>query len=395
MHISRRSWLAQASVALLAGGSALVATRSQAQTPAPGAVPRSTGGAVRTVVLGQSVPLTGAASEIGLAFAAGSRLYATEFNEHNAASGFQLKLVQLDDGYDATRAAANARTLLGTHKADMLFGFVGTASSEAGAKVASQQGSQLFAPFAAGDNLRGSEAPNVFHVRPSMADEAFKIVRQCATVGQTRIALVGDDDTMGRAGLASVQLAIADLKLPPLVASALVPTSGPKLEAALAEVQKASPQAIVLVSLSATTADVIRRLRKSGYTGNFMAFSIVGIDPLYAELGKDIGGIVISQVVPSPRPSAIPIVKEYLAAIENSDQTPSYEGLEGFIATKAAAEAVRRAGRGFTPATLQRTMTGMTDYDVGGFRINLRPGLRDPGRSIDLISITKDGRILR
>ena len=105
---------------------------------------------------------------------------------------------------------------------------------------------------------------------------------------------------------------------------------------------------------------------------------------------------MISQVVPSPRPSAIPIVKEYLAAIENSDQAPSYEGLEGFIATKAAAEAVRRGGgKACTPATLQRAMAGMTDYDVGGFRINLRPGLRDPGRSIDLISITKEGRILR
>jgi branched-chain amino acid transport system substrate-binding protein len=142
-------------------------------------------------------------------------------------------------------------------------------------------------------------------------------------------------------------------------------------------VQQQSPQAIVLVSLSGTTANAIRKLRKSGYTGNFMAFSIVGIDPLYATLGKDIGGIVISQVVPSPRPSAIPIVKEYLAAVDNSDQTASYEGLEGFIAAKAVGEAVRRAGRGFTTATLQRTMTAMTDYDVGGFRINLRPGLRD------------------
>ena len=131
------------------------------------------------------------------------------------------------------------------------------------------------------------------------------------------------------------------------------------------------------------------------YAGSFMAFSIVGIDPLYTALGKDIGGIVISQVVPSPRSSAIPIVKEYLAAVDNSDQSPSYEGLEGFIATKAAGEAIKRAGRGFTPAALQRVMAGMTDYDVGGFRINLRPGLRDPGRTIDLISITKDGRVLR
>ncbi|MDM0023281.1 ABC transporter substrate-binding protein [Variovorax saccharolyticus] len=391
MILTRRTWLAKSGAALLLGGGlAATAGRGHAQSTARPAA------AARTVVLGQSVPLTGAASEIGLAFAAGARLFATEFNESAAAAGgIQLKLVQLDDGYDAARAGTNARALLGSHKADLLFGFVGTASSDAGAEVATQQGNVLFAPFAAADNLRGAAHPNVFHVRPSMADEAFKIVRQCETVGQTRIALIGDDDAMGRAGLAAVQQAMSDLKLAPLVASALVPAGGDKVDAALAAVQKQSPQAIVLVSLSTTTADVIRRLRKSGYAGSFTAFSIVGIDPLYAALGKDIGGIVISQVVPSPRPSAIPIVKEYLAAVDNSDQAPSYEGLEGFIATKAAAEAVRRAGKGFTPVALQRAMAGMTDYDVGGFRINLRPGLRDPGRSIDLISITKDGRVLR
>jgi len=387
MNTSRREWLGKAYGALLLGGGIGMTHGVSAQT--------RTGGAARVVLLGQSVPLTGGASEIGSAFAAGSRLAVSDFNTRNATTGLQLKLVQLDDGYDAARATANARTLLGAQKADLLFGFVGTASSEAGANVATQQGSLLFAPFAASDNLRSADHPNVFHVRPGMIDEALKIVRQCATVGQTRVALVGDDDAMGRAGLAAVQQAIAELKLTPLVASALVPAGGDKLDAALKDVQKQSPQAIVLVSLSGTTAGAIRKLRKSGYTGNFMAFSIVGIDPLYAELGKDIGGIVISQVVPSPRPSAIPIVKEYLAAVDNSDQTASYEGLEGFIAAKAVGEAVRRAGRGFNTATLQRTMTAMTDYDVGGFRINLRPGLRDNVRSIDLISISADGRVLR
>ncbi|KWT69017.1 MULTISPECIES: ABC transporter substrate-binding protein [unclassified Variovorax] len=384
MDRSRRLWLCQAGATLLLGSG--LARVGQAQTARP---------AGRTVVLGQSVPLTGAASEIGLAFAAGCRLYATQFNDANAASGLQLKLLQLDDGYDAQRAAANARNMLLNDKADMLFGFVGTASSEAGAAAAAQQGTALFAPFAAADNLRSAAHPNVFHVRPSMADEAIKMVRQCATVGQTRIALVGDDDAMGRAGLAAVQHAMGDQKLGPLAAQALVPAAGGKLEAALADVLNASPQAIVLVSLSGTTAEAIRKLRKSGYSGNFMAFSIVGIDPLYATLGKDIRGIVIAQVVPSPRSTAIPIVKEYLAALDNSDQTASYEGLEGFIAAKAAGEAVRRAGRAFTPASLQRVMAGMTDYDVGGFRINLRPGLRDSQRTIDLVSITADGRILR
>jgi len=390
MNTSRREWLGKAGALVLGSGIGM-AHPVMAQTARTAAA----AGAARVVLLGQSVPLTGSASEIGNAFAAGSRLAVTAFNERNAAGGLQLKLLQLDDGYDAARAAANARTLLTTDKADMLFGFVGTASSEAGANVATQQGSLLFAPFAASDTLRGADHPNVFHVRPGMIDEALKIVRQCATVGQTRVALVGDDDAMGRAGLAAVEQAISELKLTPLVASALVPANGDKLDAALKEVQKQSPQAIVLVSLSGTTANAIRKLRKSGYSGSFMAFSIVGIDPLYATLGKDIGGIVISQVVPSPRPSAIPIVKEYLAAVDNSDQTASYEGLEGFIAAKAAGEAVRRAGRGFNTASLLRVMSGMTDYDVGGFRINLRPGLRDSVRSIDLISISADGRVLR
>lgn len=390
MNTSRREWLGKAGALVLGSGIGM-AHPVMAQTARTAAA----AGAARTVLLGQSVPLTGSASEIGNAFAAGSRLAVTAFNERNAAGGLQLKLLQLDDGYDAARAAANARTLLTTDKADMLFGFVGTASSEAGANVATQQGSLLFAPFAASDTLRGADHPNVFHVRPGMIDEALKIVRQCATVGQTRVALVGDDDAMGRAGLAAVEQAISELKLTPLVASALVPANGDKLDAALKEVQKQSPQAIVLVSLSGTTANAIRKLRKSGYSGSFMAFSIVGIDPLYATLGKDIGGIVISQVVPSPRPSAIPIVKEYLAAVDNSDQNPSYEGLEGFIAAKAAGEAVKRAGRGLNAAGLMRVMSGMTDYDVGGFRINLRPGLRDSVRNIDLISISADGRVLR
>ena len=60
-----------------------------------------------------------------------------------------------------------------------------------------------------------------------------------------------------------------------------------------------------------------------------------------------------------------------------------------------AGEAVKRAGRGFNTAALMRVMSGMTDYDVGGFRINLRPGLRDSVRNIDLISISADGRVLR
>jgi branched-chain amino acid transport system substrate-binding protein len=346
----------------------------------------------RRIILGQSAPLTGAADQIGTAFSNGAKLYFNAFNERKNNPGWTFELKVLDDGYDAAKAAANTRQFV-SDKVDALFGYVGTASSDSAAAIAKEAGLVFFAPFAASDALRGQDT--VFHVRPSLSDEAFRIVRHCQTLGQTRIAVLAEDDAMGRAGLAAVNQAIADAKMPPLAGSAFVPVNSDKVDAAVASLSKVSPQAIIQVALFNSTAAFIRKMRRTGYVGAFMNFSVVGLDPLFTALGKEIAGVVVSQVVPSPRSLTTPIVKEYLAAIDTSDQTASYESLEGFIAAKTFAEGVRRAGRSFDAAALQRSLAGMSDYDAGGFRVNLRGGVRDAVRSIDLVTVTADGRVLR
>jgi len=37
----------------------------------------------------------------------------------------------------------------------------------------------------------------------------------------------------------------------------------------------------------------------------------------------------------------------------------------------------------------------MTDYDVGGFRVNLRAKKYESVRAIDLVTITPDGKVVR
>ena len=384
MHpVSRRLPLKLVSAGL---ASALAASASFAQTrPA----------ASRRIVLGQSVPVTGAADQIGLAYSAGAKLFFAAFNERKNNPGYSFEQKILDDSYDANKAAANTKQLI-ADKVDALFGYVGTASSDAAAAVARGSEMVFFAPFAGSDALRAKEQTHVFHVRPSLSDEAVRIVRHCQTLSQTRIALLAEDDAMGRAGLAAVTQALADAKMQPLVASAFVPVNSDKVQSAVASIMKGQPQAVLQVALFNSSAAFIRQMRKAGYAGAFMNFSVVGLDPLFTALGKEIAGVVVSQVVPSPRSVTVPIVREYLAAIETSDQTPSYESLEGFIAAKTFAEAVRRAGgKSFDSAALQKTLAGMTDYDVGGFRVNLRAGVRDAVRSIDLVTVTADGRVLR
>jgi ABC-type branched-subunit amino acid transport system substrate-binding protein len=281
---------------------------------------------------------------------------------------------------------------------DALFGFVGTASCDAAFALAKPANKLFFAPFAASDALHEPAVTNVFHVRPSLADEAYKVARHCATLNQDRIAVFAEDDSMGRAGLAAINQALVDLKRPPIVGSALSPVNSDKVEAAVATLMKAQPQAVIQVSLFNSSAAFIRKMRVAGYGGQFLTFSVVGIDPLFSALGKEIGGIVISQVVPSPRRVATPIIREYLNVLGETDQAPSYESVEGYIAARSFAEGVRRsvAGGGKPDrAGLQKAFESMTDYDLGGYRLNLRPKKYESIRAIELVSITPDGKIVR
>src|SRR5690606_32158929 len=120
--------------------------------------------------------------------------------------------------------------------------------------------------------------PNVFHVRPSMLDEAHAMLRHCVTLSQTRIAVVVDDDAMGEAALQAIEAAARELKLPAPVAVAKVRSaSDADVQAAAQALSKAQPQAILQASLSPTTAAFVRAVRQTGYASALMTFSVVGI----------------------------------------------------------------------------------------------------------------------
>jgi branched-chain amino acid transport system substrate-binding protein len=165
--------------------------------------------------------------------------------------------------------------------------------------VAKAEGALFFAPFAASDALRDAAHPNVFHVRPSMADEAFKMVRHSATLGQSRIAVLAEDDPMGRAGPGPPSTwpsasSSCPRWWPPRWCQSTVTRSMPLSR----RWSRHSRRPSSWCHCFNTTAAFIRKARKAGYGGRFMCFSVVGIDPLFTALGNEIGGVVVSQVVP-------------------------------------------------------------------------------------------------
>ena len=93
-----------------------------------------------------------------------------------------------------------------------------------------------------------------------------------------------------------------------------------------------------------------------------------------------------------------PLIKESLDVLNQTDQTPGYESIEGYLAAKAFAEGVRRTvAAGIKPdrAGLQKAYESMTNFDMNGFRVNLRPKKYESVRAVDLVTVTQEGKVVR
>jgi branched-chain amino acid transport system substrate-binding protein len=345
-------------------------------------------------VLGQTLPLTGTFSEVGLAYGAGSKLYFDFFNNSTSvnAAGLKVELRQLDDAHQPAQAALNMRKLL-AEGVDLLFGCVGTAISEIAAEAAKQDQTVLFAPLAASDVLRNPAHAEVFHIQPAMMDEAMRMLQHCEILGYPRVCIIAQNDRLGQAATATLEQAAMALKFKAPSVHVLnlgAPISKVQLNAML----ETQPQAVLQASQFATSAAVINALRIAGYRGQFFNFSFVGIGPLYSALGKDVRGIVVAQGLPTASNLSKPIVREYLAAIDKTDQTPNHEGLSGFIAAKTLCHALLQTKPGTIPG-LQKQLTSMTSYNPGGINLNLRAAVGSTLRNVELVSIAADGTVLR
>ncbi|MDZ4124675.1 MAG: ABC transporter substrate-binding protein, partial [Hydrogenophaga sp.] len=191
----------------LLGSAALGAwsTGAQAQTAGVGD---------ERIVLGQSAPFTGAATQLGLQFHLGAQLYLEALNAKGGVHGRRVEIKQLDDGYEPERCAANTRQFI-SEDVFALFGYIGTPTSLVALPLATEARIPFFAPFTGAEALRDPFNRYAIHVRASYFDETAAIVRQITSVGIKKIAVFYQNDAYGKAGLEGVSRALKTLDLQP------------------------------------------------------------------------------------------------------------------------------------------------------------------------------------
>lgn len=347
------------------------------------------------IIIGQSAAFSGPAAQLGIQLHAGAKAYFDHVNSSGGVFGRKIEIIKRDDKYEADIAAANTKALIETDDVFALFGYVGTATSNAATPIFTQAKVPFFAPYSGAQSLREPFNKLIFNVRASYFDETDHLVDRLVNTGLKNIAVFYQNDAYGKAGLAGVERALKKKNLP-LIDTVTVERNSVDVAKAVEKMMAKRPDVIIQISAYSSSAALIKEMRRLGYTGQFYNVSFVGSQALSDALGKDGSGVVISQVVPFPwSPASASVVGEYTKIMAKAGiKDLNFSSLEGFIAAKVFVEGLRRSGQNLTREKLISSLESLNtkSYDAGGFDVNFTSSNHNGSKFVDMTMIGKDGK---
>ncbi|MEM9629382.1 MAG: ABC transporter substrate-binding protein [Pseudomonadota bacterium] len=345
------------------------------------------------ILFGQSTALGGPASALGQGMQAGILAAFEEVNRTGGVAGRKLELKSYDDGYEPDRAIDNTRKLINTDQVFALIGAVGTPTSKAAQPITTDANVPFIGPFTGAGFLRDTSHGNIVNYRATYGQETEAWIKHLTEdLGHKRIAILYQDDSFGRVGLAGVQKAMEKRGMS-LVAEGTYKRNTTAVKSAVLKIRKSKPDSVVMVGAYKPIAAFVKLAKKTGIDATFVNISFVGSKALAKELGVDGTGVVVTQVVPFPWDRSIPAVAQYQDALRvvNADAEPGFVSLEGYLVGRLTIMALEKMGGSFSREGFMKTVAGLGRFALGGVELAFGPDDNQGSDEVFLTVIQSDG----
>ncbi|MFK7862124.1 MAG: ABC transporter substrate-binding protein [Granulosicoccus sp.] len=311
------------------------------------------------VYFGQSAPYSGAAASLGEGTRKGIELCFMVAEHEGGIHGRMPKLVGMDDGYDPDRALENVRSLVRGGEIFGLVGAVGTPTSKLSERIARGGRVPFIGPVTGTAFLRSPDCGHVVNVRASYDDEAFALVSALASsVDLGNCAMFMQSDAYGFAVRNSLQAAL-ESKGQQIRTFAGYDRATGDVSGAIEMIADAQPSVVFMAGTAGTSAQFLKGVRARNVNAAFATISFVGATEFARQAGSAGVGVLVSQVVPPPDDSSIPLVQNYLQALKKfgHGDKPDFAMLEGFLTGRVICEMLERAGPDFDRESFLRTIS--------------------------------------
>lgn len=349
--------------------------------------------AQEAIIIGASLPLSGSQAAAGKEGQAIMQAQIDAFNREGGVGGRKLSLKLLDDGYDPQRAAANARALA-EQGAVALLNCWGTANCAAMQPELERGQTPLIGAIAGAGPLRQQPGRLVYPLRASTRGEISAMLQQIQTLGQSRIAIVYQQDGFGQSSLDVAHAVLKERGMSAALELA-VDASGSNAQAAVQQLRQADPavQAIIVFAGASATVNLVTQARQAQLQQSIYNLAAQANQAVVKGLGSHTRGIVFTTLVPSPWRTSVPAVKSYQQLLSASGMPqPSYLGLEVFINTQALLDGLRKAGPGVQRSNLPAALEALGELRYGHMQVRLAAPARTGSSYVGLAMIDQSGQ---
>ncbi|CAG2141646.1 ABC transporter substrate-binding protein [Cupriavidus numazuensis] len=347
-----------------------------------------------TIRIGQSAGVSGPVAGSVKEQIEGAQVYLRAVNANGGVAGRRIELVTLDDGFDAKRTPDNVRKLIDDEKVFALFMVRGTPQNESILPIIATEKVPLIAPLTGAITLHRPVNRYVFNVRAKYQDEVARAINHLSTSGMTRIAIVYANDGFGKDVYEGFNIALQARGTQPAASASFARPMG-DITQQVATVNKAEPQAVLVIGSGSEAARVIRDMRKAGSQAQFVTLSNNAADSFIKELGEDARGLIITQVVPGTNSSQMTLASEYRSLARQQGVVLTNAGMEGFMSAKVLVEGLRRAGPDLTRERLVTALENLRDYDMGGILISYSPTRHTGSSFVEMSIVSSTGKLIR
>lgn len=339
-----------------------------------------------SVLIGMVNVQSGPASALGKGMLSGASAVFDEINNNGGIHGRKIELLVADDGYEPDNAIDETLVMIEEEEVFSLFGYVGTPTANAIIPIVNEMDVPLVGLFTGAGSLRSPVSPVIFNVRASYNDEAEAMVAHFLSQGAKTIGVFYQNDGFGKAVLSGAKKALAKRDMV-VHSTGTFERNTMAVKSGLADLISAKPDAIVMVGTYSPLALFVQEARAAGLESMMATVSFVGTNKLISALGDAGAGVLITQVMPLPYGTDIPVVNECRDLIKNhSGEDLGYVNLEGCVSAKVMVEALEQAGEALTRSALLDALHGMNNLDLGGLPISFSP---DDHQALKQVYVTK------
>lgn len=350
------------------------------------------------IVVGQTLSLTGPSTIVANDLLRGRQACAAWVNAQGGIRGRSLKLVTRDDRNDPALAIQEAQQLTENEGAVAMFGSMGPSVNAAVLEWASARGITVLGPYGGDVENRTRNFDTGYFLTANQSAEAERLAAHVASLGFTRVVVVYGSDQAGRAALTALEEGLGVTNAAAVALIAAKP-DGTDAAAVAQAVTAAKAQAVLLATSGRATVALLRALAKSS-AGGLRLMQVYGLSSAASqaelvELGALAHGFAMSQVVPLPRDTRLPVVTSFQAAMRNIPGERNYTELEGCMASLLMAQVLRKAPTNPTRAGILQAVRSTGRVNLGGFEIDLSDRAKPGSQFTDIVYVGPDGRIIR